>query len=103
MPLYRAASAWALAGTFMLQAGIAAAQPAAPNQPGEPGISMTEARRIAIDNGMVRIEEVELEDCLWQLNGSDNLGADIEIDLRASDGKVVKVERNDPLSAAAPH
>ncbi|WNJ92435.1 PepSY domain-containing protein [Bosea sp. 685] len=102
MPLYRAASAWALAGSLILQAGSAAAQPAAPNQPGEPGISMNEARRIAIDNGMVRIEEIELEDCLWQLNGSDNLGADIEIDLRASDGKVVKIERDDPLSAAAP-
>ncbi|MDR6873372.1 putative membrane protein YkoI [Bosea sp. BE125] len=63
---------------------------------------MSEARRIAIDNGMVRIEEIELEDCLWQLNGSDNTGADIEIDLRASDGKVVKIERDDPLSAAAP-
>jgi uncharacterized membrane protein YkoI len=102
MPLHRAAPVWALAGSLVMQAGIAAAQPAAPNQPGGPAISISEARRIAIDNGMVRIEEIELEDCLWQLNGSDNIGADIEIDLRASDGKVVKIERDDPLSAAAP-
>ena len=70
-----------------------------PITPAQPAITMEEARRIAIDNGMARIEEIELEDGLWELDGRDNAGAEIGIDIRASDGTIVKIERDRPASA----
>jgi hypothetical protein len=75
--------------------------PAAPANPGAPAISMDEARRIANENGMVRIEEIELDDGKWEIEGRDSTGAEIEIDLRASDGTVIKMERDRPAAAGA--
>jgi uncharacterized membrane protein YkoI len=80
----------------------ALAQAPATNTPagaGAPAISMDEARRIANENGMVRIEEISLADGKWEIEGRDSTGAEIEIDLRASDGTVIKMERDRPASA----
>lgn len=80
----------------------ALAQAPAPGTPagsGAPAISMDEARRIANENGMVRIEEISLDDGKWEIEGRDSTGAEIEIDLRASDGTVIKMERDRPASA----
>lgn len=73
--------------------------PGTPAGPGAPAISMDEARRIANENGMVRIEEISLDDGKWEMEGRDSTGAEIEIDLRASDGTVIKMERDRPASA----
>lgn len=73
--------------------------PAVPTGPGAPAISMDEARRIATDNGVVRIEEISLDDGKWEIEGRDSTGAEIEIDLRASDGTVIKIERDRPAAA----
>lgn len=80
----------------------ALAQAPAPNTPAgasAPAISMDEARRIANENGMVRIEEISLDDGKWEIEGRDAAGAEIEIDLRATDGTVIKMERDRPAAA----
>jgi uncharacterized membrane protein YkoI len=103
----KTASALTLAALLALPATIAAAQtsvppPAqspAPAQPGAPAISMEHARRIASENGVVRIEEIKLDDGKWEIEGRDSAGAQIEINLRASDGVIIKIERDRPVSA----
>jgi len=84
-------------------AGLAYAQvPAqAPIKPGDPAITMDDARRIAKEHGLVRVEEIKLDDGKWEIEGRDGTGAEIEIDLRASDGMVIKMERDRPASASA--
>jgi uncharacterized membrane protein YkoI len=79
----------------------AQAQSPAPIRPGESAISMDDARRIAAENGVVRIEEIKLDDGKWVIEGRDSTGAGIEIDLRATDGMVIKMERDRPASARA--
>ncbi|KPF65980.1 hypothetical protein IP69_16030 [Bosea sp. AAP35] len=73
----------------------------APIRPGQTAISMDDARRIANDNGVVRIEEIELDDGKWEIEGRDAAGAEIEIDLRATDGMIIKMERDRPAAARA--
>jgi uncharacterized membrane protein YkoI len=70
-----------------------------PIQSTEPAISQGDARRIAIDNGVVRIETIELEDGIWQIDGRDTDDGEIELDVDASDGHVVRLERDRPESA----
>lgn len=91
----------AFAGLLAGSTGLALAQTPAPAQPGAKAITMEEARRIASDNGIVRIEEIKLDDGKWEIEGRDSAGAEIEIDLRASDGTVIKMERDRPASAGA--
>jgi hypothetical protein len=50
---------------------------------------------------VVRIEEIKLDDGKWEIEGRDSAGAEIELDLRASDGTVIKMERDRPASAGA--
>ena len=84
--------------------GIAQPGPAAAEQP-EPGrgISMDDARRIAREHGMVRVQEIEFDsgDAVWELEGHDETGAAIELKLDARDGALVEIERSRPASAAA--
>lgn len=62
---------------------------------------MDDARRIANEHGLVRIEEIKLDDGKWEIEGRDSTGAGIEIDLRATDGTVIKMERDRPAAAKA--
>ncbi len=66
-----------------------------------PQVSVDQARRIAADNGMVRVIEIDLKDGHWEMQGQDSTGADVKMLLRASDGIVVKNERERPASADA--
>jgi hypothetical protein len=72
----------------------------APKPPGQ-GITMEDARRIATENGVARIEEIAFDDGQWKVEGRDSLGSEIEIKLRASDGAIMKLERERPASAKA--
>jgi hypothetical protein len=107
MPPRKTASALALAALLAMPATIAGAQNTSPSlpqspapiQPGAPAISMEHARRIATENGVVRIEEIKLGDGKWEIEGRDSAGAAIEINLRASDGVIIKIERDRPVSA----
>ena len=93
--------ALACIGPFWLHGQLAQAQAPAPITPAKPAVSMDQARRIAADHGVVRIEEIKLDDDKWKVEGRDSTGAEIEIDLRASDGVVIKMERERPASAKA--
>ena len=99
MPFHAMTRALTLAAMLTGSASLAGAQAPAPIQPGPAAISMEQARRIASDNGVVRIEEIKLDDGKWEIEGRDSAGAQIEIDLRASDGTVIKMERDRPASA----
>ena len=57
-------------------------------------IPIDRAMKIAGENGMVQITKVELDDGEWELEGRDSAGGKIEIDLRATDGSVVKIEKD---------
>lgn len=69
--------------------------------PARPAVSMNEARRIAAEHGVVRVEEIALDRNEWTVEGRDSIGAEIEIRLRASDGVVTRIERERPASARA--
>jgi hypothetical protein len=95
MPLRKCTAASLLAFVIAAPFTVAQAQTAAP------AISMEQARRIATENGVVRIEEIELDDGSWEIEGRDAAGAEIELDLRASDGMIIKIERDRPAAASA--
>jgi uncharacterized membrane protein YkoI len=99
MPFHTMTRAVTLAALLAGSATFATAQAPAPIQPGPPAITMEQARRIASENGVVRIEEIKLDGGKWSVEGRDSAGAEIEIDLRASDGMVIKMERDRPASA----
>lgn len=92
--------ALAIACPFWFPAHSGLAQPSGA-APAQPTVSMDQARRIAAEHGVVRVEEIELDKDEWKVEGRDSTGAEIEITLRASDGVVVKMERERPASAKA--
>ncbi len=97
MPLHKFVAASLVALAFSAPLAISSAQA----QTGAPAISMDQARRIATEHGVVRIEEIELDDGTWEIEGRDAARAEIELDLRASDGMVIKLERDRPAAASA--
>lgn len=103
MTIRTATRALLLSAVLGAPAGLTYAQaPAqAPIKPGDQAITMDDARRIAKEHGLVRVEEIKLDDGKWEIEGRDVTGAEIEIDLRASDGMVIKMERDRPASASA--
>lgn len=62
--------------------------------PAAPAISIDDARRIATQQGIAKIEEIELDDGKWEVEGRDSGGYEIEVDIRASDGLILKIERD---------
>ncbi|MFN7056427.1 PepSY domain-containing protein [Hyphomonas sp.] len=55
-------------------------------------ISKAEALEIAEARGMVRLDEIELDDGEWEVEGCTAEGYEIEIDINARTGDVVKLE-----------
>jgi uncharacterized membrane protein YkoI len=58
-------------------------------------ISIDDVRAMAFDKGIVKIEEVELDDGLWEVEGYDANGHEIEMKVDAASGHIVKLERDD--------
>ncbi|AMJ60607.1 hypothetical protein AXW83_10160 [Bosea sp. PAMC 26642] len=88
-------------GALLAMSGLAGAQAPAPIRPDAlPAISMDQARRIAADNGMMRVDDIKLDNGVWDVDGRDGTGAEMELKVRATDGTVIKVERERPASAA---
>lgn len=83
----------ALAAAALIASGLAA-HSQAPAAPAQQAIPIDRAMKIAGENGMVQITKVELDDGEWELEGRDSAGGKIEIDLRATDGSVVKIEKD---------
>ena len=77
---------------------LASAIPAA----AEP-VSIDDVRAMAFDKGIVKIEEVELDDGMWEVEGYDANGREIEMKVDAASGNIVKLERDDqdPSPAAS--
>lgn len=97
----RSLLALAASGPFWLQGHAGHAQTPETINPAQPPVSMDQARRIAAENGVVRVEEIKLDKDAWKVEGRDSTGAVIEISLRASDGVIIKMERERPASAEA--
>lgn len=83
-----------------LSASAVAQSPQAP-KPSDGTISAEDARRIATDNGIARIAQIEFDAGHWNVEGRDSLGSGIEMKLRASDGTILKLKRERPASARA--
>lgn len=57
-------------------------------------IGKAQAREIAARNGVVHIKEIERDNGKWEIEGTDSAGRDIEIDIDARTGKVLKMGRD---------
>jgi hypothetical protein len=72
-----------------LAASLALAVPAAAQ-----GVTIEDVRGMAFDKGIVKIEEVELDDGIWEVEGTDASGHEIEMKVEALSGRIIKLERN---------
>lgn len=57
-----------------------------------PTIGIEEATRIAHDNGMATIAEIEMDDGKWEVEGANAAGRKVEMNIDPSSGKVLKTE-----------
>lgn len=55
-------------------------------------ISREDAMRIARDQGMVRVKEIERDDGEWELEGCTRNGREIEIDIHGATGAILELE-----------
>jgi uncharacterized membrane protein YkoI len=69
---------------------VASAVPAAAGP-----VSIDDVRAMAFDKGIVKIEEVELDDGMWEVEGYDTNGHEIEMKVDAANGQIIKFERDD--------
>ena len=57
---------------------------------------MDEARLIAADAGVVAIESIEMDDDgRWEIEGRDNAGQDMDIEIDAMTGRIVSLDADD--------
>jgi uncharacterized membrane protein YkoI len=82
----------AIACALALSASAATAQNAPANLSTQ--VTAEQARAIAANNGVVRISEIELDDGKWEIEGRDQSGREIEIDIDARTGAIIKKERD---------
>jgi uncharacterized membrane protein YkoI len=57
-------------------------------------VTIEDVRAMAFDKGIVRVEEVELDDGVWEVEGIDASGQEIEMKIEAGSGHIIKLERN---------
>lgn len=57
-------------------------------------ITAEDAIRIARDNGVATVMEVDRDDGKWEIEGRDGDGREIEVDIDATSGAVLKIERD---------
>ncbi len=74
---------------LFLIASLASALPAAAGP-----VNIEDVRAMAFDKGVVKIEEVELDDGVWAVEGYDQSGHEIEMKVEAATGAIIKLERN---------
>jgi hypothetical protein len=77
-----------LASAFLAM-NLALAVPAAAQ-----GVTIEDVRGMAFDKGIVKIEQVELDDAVWEVEGTDASGHEIEMKVEALSGRIIKLERN---------
>ena len=57
-------------------------------------VTIEDVRFMAFDKGIVKIEEVELDDGIWEVEGIDASGQEIEMKIDARSGQIIKLERD---------
>ena len=57
-------------------------------------VTIEDVRGIAFAKGIVRIEQVELDDGVWEVEGIDASGQEIEMKIEAGSGQIIKLERD---------
>jgi uncharacterized membrane protein YkoI len=57
-------------------------------------VTIEDVRAMAFDKGIVKIEEVELDDGVWEVEGYDQSGHEIEMKVEAATGAIIKLERD---------
>ena len=57
-------------------------------------VNVEDVRAMAFDKGIVKITEVELDDGIWEVEGTDASGNEIEMKVDAASGAIVKLERD---------
>jgi uncharacterized membrane protein YkoI len=57
-------------------------------------VSIDDVRGIAFDKGIVKIEEVELDDGVWEVEGYDANGHEIEMEVDGATGNIIKLKRD---------
>jgi len=57
-------------------------------------VTIDDVRLMAFDKGIVKIEEVELDDGIWEVEGKDASGHEIEMKVEAESGQIIKVKRD---------
>ncbi len=60
-----------------------------------PYVSIDDVRNMALDRGVVKIKEIELDDGVWELEGWDATGAEIKMKVDARSGVILKLKRDD--------
>ena len=57
-------------------------------------VTIEDVRLKAFDKGIVKIEEVELDDGIWEVEGKDASGHEIEMKVEAESGQIIKLKRD---------
>ena len=57
-------------------------------------VSIEEVRDMAFDKGIVKIKEIELDDGVWEIEGKDASGHEIEMEVAAYSGAIIKLRRD---------
>ena len=57
-------------------------------------VDIETVRAMAFDRGIVRLEEVELDDGIWEVEGKDAYGQEIEMEVDARSGRILKMKRD---------
>jgi hypothetical protein len=58
-------------------------------------VTIDDVRDLAFGKGIVTIEEVELDDGIWKVEGYDSAGAEIKMKVDAANGQIIKLKRDD--------
>ena len=76
-----------------LAAGLAICLSTSPASAGR-YVSIEDVRAMAFDRGIVRLKEVELDDGVWEVEGKDAYGHEIEMEVEARTGRIIKMKRD---------
>jgi uncharacterized membrane protein YkoI len=57
-------------------------------------VDIEQIRFMAFDKGIVKLDKVELDDGVWEVEGEDARGREIEMKVDARSGRIIKLERD---------
>ena len=57
-------------------------------------VDIETVRAMAFDRGIIRLEEIELDDGIWEVEGEDEFGQEIEMEVDARSGRILKMKRD---------